>query len=316
MITLEKPVVRNIATESADWFASNRFTYLADPAETSNEYALIHAAGSVNGAPPAHVHSLEDEVFVMLKGEATFRVKDQTFRASAGSVVYLPRGLAHQPAEFSNGAEALILVTPGDFVGFFKEYGVPAQGPGLPTMFQADVSQMEAMLRLGNEYGITFLPPAASISGWPVPPIHAEPLHIEAKKGETLDVLGSKVTIKLEGTQTQSLFSIFEIEDPAGMNGPIHIHHADSEAFYVLEGAYEITIDDRIERAIAGSFVYVPKGVPRKRRNYAQTKGRILSITATSGHENFYREISAMKTFDPARLEVVARRYGIEILGK
>lgn len=316
MMTLEKPIVRSIATDTASWFMTNRMTFLAHASETENDYSLTHIVATPNGTPPPHVHSREDEVFYVLKGQAKVQVADQEMIAGPGSTVYLPRGLAHVPMVMSDSAEALVLIAPGEFANYFKGFSVPAIGPGLPRAAQVQMPLIEDLLHAGNEYGVTYLPPAASVASWPIPEIHARPRLVAAGEGEVLDVLGSKVTIKLDGSDTQNLFSMFEIEDPAGMTGPLHIHHADSEAFYVLEGAYEFHIGDRVERATAGSFVYVPKGSPRKRRNYAQTTGRVLAITATSGHEHFYREIAAMKSFDPARLEVVGRRYGIEMVRK
>ncbi|MBC8065178.1 MAG: cupin domain-containing protein [Chlorobia bacterium] len=315
MMTLEKPIVRSIATDTASWFMSNRMTFLANASETENDYSLTHIVATPSGTPPPHVHSREDEIFYVLNGQAKVQVADQEMIAGPGSTVYLPRGLAHVPIVLSDSAETLVLIAPGEFANFFKDLAVPA-GPGLPRASQIQTPLIEDLLHAGNEYGVTYLPHGASVAGWPIPKIHAQPKHVGAGEGETLSVLGSKVTIKLEGSDTQKMFSIFEIEDPAGMTGPLHIHHADSEAFYVLEGAYEFQMGDRVERAAAGSFVYIPKGLPRRRRNYAQTTGRVLAVTATSGHEHFYREIAAMKSFDPARLEVVGRRYGIEMVGK
>jgi mannose-6-phosphate isomerase-like protein (cupin superfamily) len=253
-------------------------------------------------------------VFYVLSGEVKVLVGEEEFIAGPGSTVYLPRGLAHVPIVTSESSENLLLTTPGDFANFFNGLSIPATGDGLPRFDQVEMPRLEDLLQTGTQYGITFLPPGASVGSWPIPEIHATPRHLSAGAGQKLDILGSRVTIKLEGSDTQNLFSMFEIEDPAGMSGPTHIHHADSEAFFVLEGAYEFTIGDRIERATTGSFVYIPKHLPRRRRNYANTTGRLLAITATSGHENFYREIAEMKTFDSARLQVAANRFGIEIL--
>lgn len=304
MTTLEYPIERKLALDPSGRLSANAFTSLASGAETGNEYALLKVVGGALGVLPPHVHNREDEAFYMLRGEATFRVLDQVYRATAGSVVYLPRGLAHDQSEFSEDAELLALVTPGDLGDYFKNRAPISDAPTLA----------DEVLRLGSEHGITFLPAGAKASYWPVPEIHSMPQMVAPGKGETLEAMGSKVRILLDGSHTQNLFSMFEIEDPAGTSIPLHIHHADSEAFYILEGAYEMTIGNKTERAVAGSFVYVPRGMPRGRRNYTKQPGRMLVISATSGHEKFYREIAQMKSYDPARLEVVARRYGIEIL--
>lgn len=314
MMTLERPIVRSIATEEASWVMTNRMTFLAKASETDNEYSLTHSLVAANGTPPPHTHSREDELFYVLNGEAKVLVGDDEFYIGPGSTIYLPRGLAHVRVVTSESFEALTLTTPGEFAEFYRRFAIPATHEGLPKFYEAESPRLEDLLQAGAEHGLTFLPPGASVGSWPIPEIHATPKHVQVGEGEELDVLGSLVTIKLEGSDTQNLFSLFEIEDPAGMNGPTHIHHADSEAFYVLEGAYEFTVGDRVERATAGSFVYVPKHVQRKRRNYSSSTGRLLAITATSGHENFYREIADMKSYDPSRLEIAGRRYGMEMV--
>lgn len=314
MLTLEKPIFRSIVSNEAKWFMTNRITPLVKADETENEYSLSHQIVASNGTAPPHVHSREDELLYVLAGDLKVLVGESEYLAEAGSIVYMPRGLAHMPMVTSDSAEILRLATPGEFASFYNGLSIPAEGTGLPRFDQAELPRLENLLQTGTEYGITFLPQGASVGSWPIPEIHATPRQIAAGEGQVLNVLGSKVTIKLEGSDTQNLFSMFEIEDPAGMMSPLHIHHADSEAFFVLEGAYEFWIGEEVERATAGSFVYIPKHLPRKRRNYSSSTGRLLAITATSGHENFYREISEMRNFDSARLEIASKRYGIEIL--
>jgi mannose-6-phosphate isomerase-like protein (cupin superfamily) len=43
---------------------------------------------------------------------------------------------------------------------------------------------------------------------------------------------------------------------------PLHVHHADDEAWYVLEGALRFRIGDELFEAPAGSAVLAPKGTP------------------------------------------------------
>jgi mannose-6-phosphate isomerase-like protein (cupin superfamily) len=43
---------------------------------------------------------------------------------------------------------------------------------------------------------------------------------------------------------------------------PLHVHHADDEAWYVLEGMLRFRIDDEIREVGAHSAVMAPKGTP------------------------------------------------------
>ena len=54
----------------------------------------------------------------------------------------------------------------------------------------------------------------------------------------------------------------FSIEEWQG-SGPsyLHVHHADDEAWHVLEGSLRFTFADREVEAAAGTTVFVPAGV-------------------------------------------------------
>lgn len=43
---------------------------------------------------------------------------------------------------------------------------------------------------------------------------------------------------------------------------PLHIHHSDDEAWYVLEGALRFRVGEEIFEAEPGSAVLAPKGIP------------------------------------------------------
>ena len=63
-------------------------------------------------------------------------------------------------------------------------------------------------------------------------------------------------------------FVIAEWQDAGGPAGPprfiapLHLHHADDEAWYVLEGVLRFRIDDEMLEAGPGSAVLAPKGAP------------------------------------------------------
>ena len=110
-------------------------------------------------APP-HYHKLEDESFYLLEGEIEFHVGDKKFRAVAGQLVVLPKNVPHHFDLISETAKALLLITPGGFEVFFKEFGQPAQTLALPPVPKEDPRQemLEAMHRRMIELGNVFMP--------------------------------------------------------------------------------------------------------------------------------------------------------------
>lgn len=55
-------------------------------------------------------------------------------------------------------------------------------------------------------------------------------------------------------------------------SGPdyLHVHHADDEAWYVLEGTLTFRFEDREIKAPSGTTVFVPAGVPH---SYFEAEG-------------------------------------------
>lgn len=55
----------------------------------------------------------------------------------------------------------------------------------------------------------------------------------------------------------------FDVREWAGSGpGYLHVHHADDEAWHVLEGTLTFRFGDREVEAPAGTTVFVPAGVP------------------------------------------------------
>ena len=77
---------------------------------------------------------------------------------------------------------------------------------------------------------------------------------------------GPKGTVRIvagAGT-TDGSFSIVESTELPGSGAPLHVHHGEAEAFYILDGAVQLTCGEQILTANQGDFVYTPKHVPHK----------------------------------------------------
>jgi mannose-6-phosphate isomerase-like protein (cupin superfamily) len=74
--------------------------------------------------PPPHIHAHSDEAFYVLDGTLTITIGDRSIEATAGGMVFVPRGVAHT---FANGqdelATMLVIMTPAGFEGYFQDMG-------------------------------------------------------------------------------------------------------------------------------------------------------------------------------------------------
>ena len=81
--------------EHSVWYNGWLMTFLATGEETQGQFALIEAVGRRGDVPPPHIHHREEETFYVLEGEMTFSVGGQTIKATPGTMVCLPRDVAH-----------------------------------------------------------------------------------------------------------------------------------------------------------------------------------------------------------------------------
>lgn len=143
------------------------------------------------------------------------------------------------------------------------------------------------------------------------------PFLFRPEEGQVLNVLGEIITVKLSGEQTNGEYAILHEVSPPQGGPPLHIHRREDEAFYVLEGEYEIICGDETIRATPGSFIFAPRDIPHTFRNVSAGASMVLVIVSPAGLEKFFEEISQLPQDGPPDIEKVmeiARRYEIEFV--
>jgi quercetin dioxygenase-like cupin family protein len=104
-----------------------------------------------------------------------------------------------------------------------------------------------------------------------------------------------RVTVKTSAGETAGGFSQVEISDPRGTAPPMHIHHHDDEAFYVLEGELTLFADGERIDAGPGDYVFVPRGT-----NHAylvrSELARVLVTFSPAGFEGVFVEAGTVVT--------------------
>ncbi len=144
-------------------------------------------------------------------------------------------------------------------------------------------------------------------------PLQAKPYRLNNTDGQLLQSLGALVSIKATSEQTGSAFNLFEVSCGPRYVTPWHIHYAEDVAIYVLEGALSFYCGNEKMSAVAGSYLFQPRGTPHGFRVEGSAPARILYLTIPAGFDRFVIEhqLPAPKS-EP---ETDAARYKIEILG-
>jgi mannose-6-phosphate isomerase-like protein (cupin superfamily) len=151
------------------------------------------------------------------------------------------------------------------------------------------------------------------------------PLAVPPGEGRHLWHLDNLMTFKARAADTGGRLALWEQLLPLGSSPPLHVHHREDEAWYVLEGSLTFQVGDRILPAAAGTFLWAPRDLPHTFRVDSPT-ARLLGIGIPAGFEKFFLATgrpAAAPTIPPppdgppdmAALLSAAAEHGSEILG-
>ena len=140
--------------------------------------------------------------------------------------------------------------------------------------------------------------------------------------------LSSLATIRVTAQSGADQLSVIEQRAPHGASPLLHLHRAQDEIFYVLEGEFRLRVGDQEKRLKAGDIVLVPKGTPHTFRVESPEDGHWLTITVGTDYENIVRALArpAERLDVPPsgedrspenmlNLSLTADQFGIEIVG-
>lgn len=131
------------------------YRIVASAEETRNTMFAFEATEPPGGGPPLHIHTREEEFFLVLEGEVSFFINGQVIKRGPGGSAFVPRGVPHCFRNTSaRTARLLVLFTPGDIEGFF-EYGATVNGEP-----PSEELMLERLLALAPEFGLEVLGPS------------------------------------------------------------------------------------------------------------------------------------------------------------
>ena len=110
--------------------------------------------------------------------------------------------------------------------------------------------------------------------------------------------------VKISGNDTDGDLAIFEQTSlTQGRGTPLHIHHAQDEIFYVIEGAYKFQVGDDKHDLTTGDSIFLPRKVAHAWTQVSE-KGKMNVIMQPAGKlENFFVTMAALK-HEPSQQEI------------
>lgn len=97
--------------------------------------------------PPYHVHTREDELFIVHEGSLTLTVDGERHEVAAGGMAWAPRDVPHRFEAGPSGVRFGLIVTGGNFERFYAKYAAAVEA-----------DDMAALPGIAEEHGLTFLP--------------------------------------------------------------------------------------------------------------------------------------------------------------
>ena len=134
-------------------------------------------------------------------------------------------------------------------------------------------------------------------------PGDVEPLHLPD---------GSVVRTVATGSQTAGDVGVIEVTYAPGQGFPMHVHHNEDEAHYVLEGRLLFVCGDTRVEAGPGTFMFGPRGVPHGIKAIGEGPTRFLEFFLGAGLEQLFAtpdqliaDVKAGHTGPPYDLDIV-----------
>lgn len=128
---------------------------------------------------------------------------------------------------------------------------------------------------------------------------------------------GQPMVFLVTGKDTKHT-SMFDWTIPARFSTGRHVHRVQEETFYVVEGECEWQIGEETVRATAGTFVFIPPGVPHNIANATDEPARVIMTVSPPGHEHYFEELAKLASAgakpDPVAIGDLRRRYDTDQL--
>ncbi|GAB3007042.1 hypothetical protein GCM10027051_03370 [Niabella terrae] len=141
--------------QNSYWYIGHLMSVLIRKENTDNNYALLRCTERRGLEPPPHIHTKENETFLVLDGTVIYTVGNTEFKATAGEIMFLPKNIQHSFKIQTETLETLMLLTPGGFENYFIEMSEPAEALRLPPMPRGK-PDIAKLIATASKYGIKF----------------------------------------------------------------------------------------------------------------------------------------------------------------
>jgi mannose-6-phosphate isomerase-like protein (cupin superfamily) len=130
---------------------------------------------------------------------------------------------------------------------------------------------------------------------------------------DNFDFGGLSVHWKIDGAQTGGRNAVVHHPiAPRALAAPLHLHHNEDELSYVLRGTLGVLLGDEVVTAVAGTWVFKPRGQWHTFWNAGNAPCEIIEIISPAGFEDYFRE-AALARGDATKFAEINAKYALEM---
>ncbi|KAL4943429.1 hypothetical protein BDV06DRAFT_211075 [Aspergillus oleicola] len=263
------------------------FRILASSKQTNGLMAVFQSGAVLSDAPGFHYHNEAHDVFLVTKGYLKLWNGGKCRIMGQGDFAYVPPGVIHNPELLGPHTETYGVVTPGDWVDFFRYISEPYEGVLVPESDDRDLKALliPKVMAAKGQFDVVFQPNYVppELGEWdesdealPVPDPKEEggklkEYYLRANTGPRFMVGGVLSRPFITTVQSGGVVSISSIESSgdygsdANVLGRFMVFEKVDHCLAVLEGTLVVRLrrdGEKVEEEVIreGETVVVPSG--------------------------------------------------------
>ena len=121
---------------------------------------------------------------------------------------------------------------------------------------------------------------------------------IRLEQAQALKPFGLEMKVLLTSEATGGAISVLMGWHTPGEGPPDHVHFNQEEMFFILEGTYELTVDDQTTTVGVGTIVFIPRNVVHRFKNVGDRTACMLDWSLPGGQDHYFKAISDLAAGD------------------
>jgi mannose-6-phosphate isomerase-like protein (cupin superfamily) len=128
---------------------------------------------------------------------------------------------------------------------------------------------------------------------------------VTLEQAQPIKPFGLDMKVLLTTDATGGATSVIMAWHKPGEGPPAHVHFSQDETLFILEGAYEVTVDNQTATVGPGAVVFIPRTTVHRFTSVGDKTGAMLGWSLPGGQDHYLTTISELAAGDKFTGEMV-----------